>query len=437
MEAVLKQAQQTTKEYLEGIERTDAELDLRASEFHKKVDEILQQSKKQLRDLKASGLAILVGHEKEITKRLSEIKEKIKECEDVLRNGDMDSLMQYEVSQDKEKSDLDKEKSDLSNMPCVLPPIFTPGKIDKSFVKMFGSLTTVPTDNADASQCREGRNVNRADSPRFPQHEALQKPSLHKESEEQDTFVTPTIICLGSDRAWVERQKRLELVDSKGTVLDSIDTDFYFSDVALSANGELLLTDRTNDCVKSISPSRKVKKLFNTPWEPWGLCCLPSGNILVTFLEDGGAIIYNASGKEVQQLSKTQLKHPYNVTVNRFNNDICIINKDDIYINSPGRIVAFDSKFQQRYEYCSRQRDKFFPIDVCTDSKGNALITDFNTDKIHLIDENGHSFLRFDGIGLGTGIKAATKEKACGIDIDSKGKIWIVEWKGKVKILDY
>ena len=422
IDALLKHTQQTTKEYLEGVNRTDVVLDLRATVFHQKVDVILQQSKNQLQDLKATGLAILDGHEKEITDILWEIKENIKECEDTLRNGDMERLMRYEVSQD-------KERSDLPDIQRVLPPIFTPGKIDEAFTKMFGSLTTMSIVDTVAYQSKEQSNLNRTDFQRFSGPEAQQKPSIQKESQEQDTFATPTIICLGSDRAWVERQNRLELVNPAGVVMDSIDTDFYFSDVALSANRELLLTDSTNDCVKSISPSRMVKTLFTTPFKPWGICCLPSGDILVTFLDDGGAVIYNTYGKEVQRVSKTQLKHPYKVAVNRVNNNICIIDKDDVYIKSPGKVVAFGRSFIQKYQY-SGQQAQFYPIDLCTDRQGNVLITDFNSNTIHILDKDGGVSLKYF---ITKGIPALFKEKAYGIDVDSNGKMWVVEWKGAVR----
>ena len=95
-------------------------------------------------------------------------------------------------------------------------------------------------------------------------------------------------------------------MDRHGSVKDTIHTDFGLNDnMVLSPQGDILLTDRNNKCIKAISGGKKkVKTLFKLMWQPDGLCCLHNGDIAVTFLGEGRVVIYSASGKVIKELDK-------------------------------------------------------------------------------------------------------------------------------------
>ena len=141
---------------------------------------------------------------------------------------------------------------------------------------------------------------------------------------------------------------RLQLMEKRGIVKDIIDTEFIFEDVdlsqwVLSPQGELLLSDTSNKQIKSISQN-KVRTLFRTQWAPWGLCCLHSGDVAVTFFTEGEVIIYNRSGKRKCKLNMSLLKHPYRLAQNKVNNDLYICDKDATFYNSTDKIIALDAK---------------------------------------------------------------------------------------------
>ena len=199
-----------------------------------------------------------------------------------------------------------------------------------------------------------------------------------------------SIFCVGSGLAWVKIDFRtLQLMDQHGAVKDTIDTGFDFIDAVVSPQGEILVSDYTNSCIKSISPDKVVKTLFRTWWKPWGLCCLHSGDIAVTFVIEGRVAIYSMSGNMVQEIDKKLFTNPYRVAQNKVNNDLYICDFDS------KKVVALDaSYFRVRYEYTGPGDTKFRPVKVCTDDAGRVLITDIDNHSVHILDKDG-GFLQF------------------------------------------
>ena len=213
-------------------------------------------------------------------------------------------------------------------------------------------------------------------------------------------------------------------MDQHGTVKDTIDTDFDFSYVVLSPQRELLLTDATNSCIRSISPDKEVRTLFRTQWEPWGLCCLHSGDIAVTFYQVGRVVIYSRSAKIIQELDKTLFNKPYRVAQNEVNNDLCVCDEGS------KKIVALDASYHVRYEYKGQGNTYFSAKDLCTDSAGRILITEFSNHSVHILDREG-GFLQY----LLTGKQG--QRDPVSIDLDSDGNAWVGQWNGEVKVVKY
>ena len=224
-------------------------------------------------------------------------------------------------------------------------------------------------------------------------------------------------------------RRSLQLMDQHGNVKDTIDTEFNFSDVALSPQGELLLSSTR---IKSINPGKEVKTLFTTGLAPWGLCCLHSGNVAITCYNEAKAVIYSISGKIIQELDKTLFKCPIRVAQNKVNHDLCICDKDKTEYTSTSKIVALSldiTSYNLRYKYTGHGNIKFCPLDLCTDSAGNVLITDWNR-LVHILDRDGQ-FLQY----LLTAEQRL--EWPVSIDVDSDGNAWVGEVAGGVKVVKY
>ena len=451
-ETLMEEAKQITADYLHQVDAVEKELDARPKEFHAKVDQIFKANKKQLEDMKKSSLAFLHQQETMVSDGFQKVKQETKECEDMLRNGSVESLLKYKEKQGKKKVPLPK-------LSPVMPPTFTLSQIDdQSLSEMFGKLTEQQAQRAKANIEATSQHIPKLTGQgnngllhgATPMTEGCESKSTHQGNQKTPTKATiPTpsvessfntgynsfdqsIACVGSGQAWVRTGfDRLQLMDQHSDVKDTIDTWFYFRDVVLSSQGELLLTNINNSCIISISPDKEVRKLFTTQWRPWGLCCLHSGDIAVTFNTEGRVAIYSRSGKIVQELDKKLFSCPHWIAQNKVNNDLYICDKDKTEYTSTGKIVALDiTSYYVRYQYTGQGSTEFCPTDLCTDSASRLLITEYYNDRVQILDKDGR-FLQY----LLTGKQGLWMPVS--IDVDSDGKAWVGEFEGGVKVVKY
>ena len=390
---LMEEAKKMTSDFLGQVDSIEKKLEERAKEFHTRVEEIKENYKKQLNEMKKSNLDILQKQEKMVSEGLEKVKLEIKECEDQLRSSDMGSLLEHEDA----KSD---KKDPPQKLSCVTPPVFTQNQIDtKALTEMFGQLTQ-----------------------RTP------KPSVQSQFDTKTD--SPSVICVGSGEAWVRTDtKTIQLVDRHGEVKDTIHTDFNFGDMVLSPQGDILLSDWDNNCIKAISGDMTIKTLFKLQWTPSGLCCLHTGDIVVTFFWDGHVVIYSASGKVIKELNKKLFTRPYRVAQSKVNSDLYI---SDAGRMGAGKVVALDKDYRVRYEYTGQGDGKysFSPCGLCTDKAGHILITDSLNHRVHILDRDGQ-FRQF----LLTGEQGLRGPYS--IDVDSEGNPWVGEEGGGVKVVKY
>ena len=378
-------AKKMTSDFSGQVDDTEKELEDKAKEFHTRVEEIKETYKKQLNELKISNLDILQEQEKMVSDGLEKVKQEIKECEDRLRSSDMESLLEHEDAKG-------GKKDTLPIISCVTPPVLTPSQIDtKALTEMFGLLTIFPT-------------------------HLIPKPSVKSQFDTEINY--PSVICVGSGQAWVKTKGTIQLVDRHGAVKDTIYTDFHFHDMVLSPQGDILLTDWDNNCIKAISRDKTIKT-FKLKWEPCGLCCLQNGDIAFTSL--GHVTIYSSSGKVIKELNKKLFSGPRRVVQSKVN--------IDIYISDYRKVVALDEDYRVRYEYTGEGDGiPFEPFDLCTDNAGRVLVTDQGNNRVHILDKDG-VFRQF----LQTRKQELKWPRS--IDIDSEGNAWVGEWQGCVKVV--
>ena len=159
----------------------------------------------------------------------------------------------------------------------------------------------------------------------------------------------PSIVYAGSGRAWAQTDdKKLQLINRRRAVKDTIDTDFAFNDITISPQGNLLLSDKDSNSIVSISGEKVAKTLFNTStnmgWfktscKSHGLCYLHSGDIAVTFADEGRVVIYSMSGKVIKELDKKLFRYPRKVAQSKINSDLYIADNDAKHFFVPGRLL--------------------------------------------------------------------------------------------------
>ena len=455
---LLVEAKQVTADYLDKVDGVEKDLEAQAKKFHDKVEEIFKTSKQQLEAMKITNLDILHQQEKMVSKGLEKVKQEIRECEDKLRNGEIERLLQYEGSQD-------KKKETLPHISKALAPVFSPGQIEtESLTEMFGKLdeqqaedikpdikpikstvpltikinaasspeTTATTGESNSKLVNSERPQSQKISKRIkvptPPQRKLMATTLVKSCFNNGfSSVDQSIACVGSGRVWVRTgARRLQLMDRHGALKDTIHTGFDFKGIFLSPQGEFLLTDTTNSCIKSISPDKEVGTLFTTQWKPYGLCCLHSGNVAVSFSDEGRVIIYSRSGKILQELDKKLFKQPYRMTQNNVNNDLCICDEGS------KKVVALDTSYHLLYQYKGQDSTKFSPMGLCTDSAGRILITtcNFHNHSLHILDKDG-KFLQYL-LTWEQGLRDPVS-----IEVDREGSAWVGGLNGGVKVVKY
>ena len=413
--------------------------------------------------MKTSRLAILHEQEKRVSDGLEQVKEQIETCEDKLRYGDMRSLLEHEAAQNTKEAVLPK----ISH---VMPPVLTPCQIDiNSLSEMFGSfIIQNPTQEADSEShvqpsneefqqtkksvikeasetTEESATRNNETSHPVPEDDKMSSylptkplkqfvPRSSIESQFDVKYSNPSLACIGSSQAWTQTSsKRLQLVDRNGTVKDTIDTDFGVNAVFLSPQEEILLTDWSNNCIKTISRGfftnrRTFKTLFNTKWKPNGLCFFHNGDIAVTFFVKRAVLIYSKYGYIIKELDKSLFRHPFRVAQSKINSNLYISDKKDTTADSTGKVLALDKDYKVRFEYTGPDDRGFYPWGICTDNAGRVLITDINNNRVHILDEDG-KFLQYLIIEE-PGLKWPVS-----IDVDSVGNLWVGEWEGGVKVV--
>eukprot|EP00105_Crassostrea_gigas_P021094 XP_011440106.1 PREDICTED: uncharacterized protein LOC105337176 [Crassostrea gigas] len=155
-------------------------------------------------------------------------------------------------------------------------------------------------------------------------------------------------------------------------------------------NKQVVYSDQSNKAVRMITDTDTVVTMFTTgDWKPRGVTSAASGDLLVCLIKyDKYKVVrYSSTGtvlQEIQYDSQCQplYKHVAYITEN-VNGDIIVTDWDKKAVIAVDRLGIF------RYSYsgvtCST---------VTTDSVGHVIVTDFQGNKIHMLDRDGR-FLRY------------------------------------------
>ena len=229
----------------------------------------------------------------------------------------------------------------------------------------------------------------------------------------------PRIACVKGGRAWVETKfNTIKLVDRKGSVKDTIKTDFDFTDMTVTSDGEIFLVDYDNKSIKSVSQQKGIRTLFRTNWQPESLCCLHNGDIVVTFFWEGKVAVYSRGGNIRHSLDNIKFGWPMRVAVNKVNRDIYVCDHERAWYDSTGKVIAVREDCQLRYEYTGQGDSAFYPVEACSDQMGHVLITDCAHNRAHILDQEGR-FIQYILTEL-PGLSNLTT-----IDVDVEGYVWV------------
>ncbi|XP_022320064.2 uncharacterized protein LOC111122565 [Crassostrea virginica] len=158
-------------------------------------------------------------------------------------------------------------------------------------------------------------------------------------------------------------------------------------------NKQVVYSDYNDKAVK-ISDDDTVVTMFTTgDWIPCGITGSASGDLLVCLFKDDQSKVvrYSSTGTVLQEIQyDSQCQPLYQLAWHIAEN----INGDIIVTDfKMEKVIAVDSLGIFRFTYSGRNKD-LNVVSVATDSVGHVYVTDFNGDKIHMLDRDGR-FLRY------------------------------------------
>ena len=419
-----------TMGFFDQVNDLDKELDETAKEFHKKVDHILERNQKRLKQLKTSTLAVFNDPDKAI----SGAQEKIRSRQRETKFLSVPRFLRKSIT----------PRTSAKAIDYSHPANDAPRNNQKPAV-------TASVTNASLQQTRPGSALEHkpvVDSPRLAKR-LFNRKTLASISTLTQLSHSPSVqskfdlgchysnvACVGSGKTWVKiGDRKLQLVDSQGSGKDKMTTDFDFDDVIISPQGDIILSDISNNCITLISHgklfSTTPKTICKLSWKPSGLCLLHNENIVVTSFDQGRVAICSMSGKVIKELENKLFKHPYRVAQNKITHALYIADRMDTGFKCTGKILALDTDNKVLYEYKgSDDKKPFYPSGLCTDDLGHILITDLHNHSVHIVDKDGH-FLQY----LLTAKQGLTMPY--NIDVDNQGNAWVGEYIGSVQVVNY
>ncbi|XP_022297227.2 uncharacterized protein LOC111106729 isoform X1 [Crassostrea virginica] len=246
------------------------------------------------------------------------------------------------------------------------------------------------------------------------------------------------VALVGGNEAWVSgitnTITRVDLQGSKFATFKSTCQEWP-ADIATSQQGELIYTDNEKGTVNIVRDGT-IETLITAPrdWNPNSIFCSRFGDIVVniSFMKSNKIVFYN--GKYItQQIDKDELGIPifkegnYSLRMTENNNgDICVSD------SNANIVVVLDRIGGVRFRYDgapANRKNRFGPKDVVTDSLSQIIVSDYNNDSLHILDQNGRLLRCIDNCAL---------SRPCGLSVDSVGRLWVVLChSGEIKVLEY
>ena len=363
------------------------------------------------------------------------MEENVKRYENKL--NDPNALPQPQQGQDQ-----GKDRTKPLALETESPPLFIEGnKHSNTMDKVFGELPIQSIQSAEiANKSRSG-----SDSSHIKPHSSgahlvgsgsnisLMTTNPSVQYTLNISHYTPRIACVNDGQAWVQTGGfTLQLMDRGGSVRDIINTDFTIHGMAVTSDGYILLSDYNNRCVRSVSRKKIFSTLFSTSGEPFALCCLYNGDIVVAFRGDSKVAVYDRTGQVRKTMDHIKFRRPMSVSVNKVNQNIYICDKECNGLDSAGKVIAVGTDYKLLYEYTGQGDSSFTPVEICTDQMGHILITDFRKPKIHILDQEGQ-FMQY--ILTSQGLHHPRT-----VDVDREGYVWVGEYvnnKGRFTVARY
>ncbi|XP_022309158.2 uncharacterized protein LOC111114906 [Crassostrea virginica] len=412
------------------------DLNKQGEALHKEINSLIQRKQSEIEAMDEQHLAAISTQEDVINKALHEIKQVILDLQKLLDLDDVCLVSEY-TSRNEEFRSLPAQLE-------VTLPTFSPQEINREqLYQQLGSLSqlfiTYPlTDEAARTTEEHGglkKTPGTVSSP--PARPLSDNPRILTDIPTGYSYLFK-VSCLSDEEIWTSgNNKIMKLYNLKGELLKSVQTKSGNAprDIAVTRSGGLVYTDWYDRSINLVSGTQIQTLITLQGWRPRHLCSTSTGDLLVTMYsnDDKQTKVVRYSGSTEKQSIQwddqgNSLYSPFGskyLSENR-NLDICV---SDFGVRA---VVVVSAAGKLRFRYTgppSTPQESFGPRGITTDSQGNILTTDYNNDRIHIINQDGH-FLRF--------IHNCGLQLPWGLCVDSRDNLFVAERDtGKVKKLVY
>ena len=203
-------------------------------------------------------------------------------------------------------------------------------------------------------------------------------------------------------------------------------------DIAVTQSGDLVYTEYHDSSINLVRGTQIQTLITLRGWRPWGVCSTSSGDLLVIMRSDDKKptkVVRYSGSTEKQTIQRDDQGKPlysstgyYKYLSENRNSDICVADC------SARAVVVVSAAGTLRFRYTSHPstpRESFRPYGITTDSQGNILTSDYDNDRIHIINEDGHLLRFIHNCGL---------QYPGGLCVASRDNLFVAEMTtGKVK----
>nr|XP_022311985.1 tripartite motif-containing protein 3-like isoform X1 [Crassostrea virginica] len=250
------------------------------------------------------------------------------------------------------------------------------------------------------------------------------------------------VACVGGAEAWIYgSNKTIPRVDIHGAVRDTVITTCQYvpDGISLTRERELIYSDPKSRTVNIVRHG-KSETLIITPqgWSPGSLSCTRSGDVLVHVSEETdhkpkNKIIRYQGHNIKQEINKDGQRNPIFKDGNYLpfmtennNGDVCVSD------SNAHTVVVVDKTGRFRFRYDgtpARREESFDPRGIVTDALSQIIVTDYNNNCLHILDQNGQLLRCVDDCGL---------EGPRELSVDSEGRLWVGLFDtGEIKVIQY